>query len=126
MPRPHTGQHLSQCGAMHKFHRVERPPVGIDAELMHRHNVWVLEHSGDARLVDKPAQAATALLPQHDLHRHFAPHGGLPRLVDRSHAAGTDNLSLPVVADARRQGIDGHVLPRAQQHITEARSFSLI
>ena len=126
VPRLHPGQHFGQRRAVHEFHCVESASVRVHTQLMHRHDIRMLEHAGNACFIDETAQPALTLFAQHDLHGHLAPHGRLARLVNRSHASRSHDAPLPVVADARRQHLRRDILPRPQKHIAQARCLSLV
>ena len=119
------GQNLGERCAFDEFHRVEKLVLLVDAHLVHRHDIRVLEHSGDARLVEKAFHAARTPRVQHDLHRDLAAHGRLARLVNGAHTAMGHHASAHVAGTLAQQ-VRIDVLPHAQRNRAEDGRLSVV
>ena len=82
---------FQQGDALHQLHRVEKFPLRIQPQLMHGHDVRVLELAGDLRLLDEAPQVVGLAFREHDFHRHGAADGRLARIENRAHAALRDH-----------------------------------
>jgi hypothetical protein len=81
--------HGAQVGAVHALHGEEQAPVFADADLVHGHDVRVLELTGDARLAHERQQRARVVHALVDgLAGHQALEAGVAHLRHLAHAAG--------------------------------------
>ena len=78
--------------ALDELHRVKSLALIIDAELVERHDVRMLELAGELRLIDKTQHVlARELIARfHHLHGHRAADAQIARLQNHAHAAAID------------------------------------
>ena len=90
---------------VHQLHREERPRVGQLAQLVHRDHTGVLEHPGDARLLDEPlAEAGPAGVHlEQQFDGHVAGEVGVAGGEDGAHPAAGDLAVHREPADERGQ-----------------------
>jgi hypothetical protein len=103
-------EHLLQLEPLDEPHREVDAPVGVDPELVHRHDAGVLELAGDLGFLEEALEhargrgigrlRALAAARERDLHGERAAQVRVPHAQDRAHAAARD-LALGPVALGR-------------------------
>ena len=118
-----AAEHLLQRGALHVFHRVEDLAVFIEAELVHRDDVRVLELPGELRLVHEAQHVLARKLAGclDDLHRDVAHDAEVARLVHHAHAAAADGAEhlvfFPLQNGAHRREAELGIPQRRGEHL---------
>ena len=126
----HVAEAVFPVLPFHKLHRVEGAAVGAEAQVVHRHDVGVLQLAGDHRLAHEvvAVRLEFRLVRADLLDRHGAVEGGLPRLVHHTHAARERARHKTVVGRLVRSEFRGAVLDppefkRAQPHVLRPHSL---
>ncbi len=104
-------EHVPQGPPLDPLHDEPQAPRRVLPDLVHGHDVGVLELAGDLGFGLEPVGPAGLLGGDQDLDRHHAAQGGVPRLVDGGHPAPTQ-LALDHEAPQGRAGGEARVGPR--------------
>ena len=95
--------------ATHKFHHIEKAPVGQRADVVDRNDAGVLELREDAGFGVQARQRRGIRSAAENLHRDVAAQGAVGHAIDGAHAAAPERLHQ-LVARARQVGQVGDVL----------------
>jgi hypothetical protein len=93
-------QDLLKAAAAHHLHGEEQTALGIDAQLVDRHDVGVLQLAGDLRLLDEADLLAWVGLVEQVLDGHLAADVAINRAEHGAHAAAghlaCQQVALPI------------------------------
>ncbi len=111
----HVLEDAAEVAPFDELHGEERAPLGVETELVHRHDPRVVELPGGPGFLHEPRESLRALALEAHLQRQMPLQVGVPRAQDRPHPSARDLALDRVAAEplaVRRRGRRGRRMAR--------------